>query len=100
MASKIIRYPINDKLDENDKSTLMMALFFHPHRDEKIGSGAQDIKVVRHPKYLNTRCFEVVRKDGTVEDFSYRKCVLGAFEMIDPQRAKSYKAKWLQHSTV
>ncbi|KAG6685152.1 hypothetical protein I3842_12G097800 [Carya illinoinensis] len=97
------KYPINHRLDEKDKSTLMMALYFHPRRDEKIGSGAQDIKDIKvssHPKYQNTRCFELVRMDGTVEDFSYHKCVLGALEMIDPRRAKNYKSKWLQHSHV
>lgn len=39
------RYPIDHRLNEKDKSTLMMALYFHPRRDEKIGIGAQDIKV-------------------------------------------------------
>lgn len=39
------RYSLNERLNEVDKSTLMMALYFHPHRDEKIGVGAQDIKV-------------------------------------------------------
>lgn len=38
------RYPINDKLNEVDMSTLMMALYFHPQRDAKIGSGAKDIQ--------------------------------------------------------
>ena len=39
------RYSLNERLNEVDKSTLMMALYFHPQRDEKIGVGAQDIKV-------------------------------------------------------
>ncbi|GFZ02157.1 nuclear RNA polymerase D1A [Actinidia rufa] len=40
-------YPINHRLSEVDKSIAMMALYFHPRRNEKIGSGAQEIKVVR-----------------------------------------------------
>lgn len=32
--------------------------------------------------------------DGTTEDFSYHKCVIGALEIIDPLRAKSYESKW------
>lgn len=32
-------------LNEADMSTLMMALYFHPRRDAKIGAGAQDIQV-------------------------------------------------------
>lgn len=97
------KYPINHTLNENDKSSLMMALYFHPRRDEKFGTGAEDIKdikVVWHPMYQNTRCFEAAEIDGTREDFSYHKCVLGALEMIDPQGEKSYKSKWLQHNTV
>lgn len=39
----------------------------------------------------------LVRKDGTVEDFSYHKCVLGALEIIDPARAESYRSKLLQN---
>jgi hypothetical protein len=53
-----------------------------------------------HHKHQNTRCFEVVRMDGSVEDFSYHKCVLAALEIVDPRRAKIYKSKWLQRSTA
>lgn len=43
----VCRYSLNERLNEVDKSTLMMALYFHPQRDEKIGVGAQDIKVLQ-----------------------------------------------------
>lgn len=39
------RYPINQQVGDHDRSVLMMALFFHPNRDEKIGPGAKEIKV-------------------------------------------------------
>lgn len=90
------KYPINHRLSDVDKSTLMMALYFHPRRDEKLGSGAQYIKVGYHTKYDNSRCFLLERTDGTVEDFSYHKCVYGALEVIAPGRAKSYYSKWLE----
>ncbi|XP_038905038.1 DNA-directed RNA polymerase IV subunit 1 isoform X1 [Benincasa hispida] len=90
------KYSLNERLNEVDKSTLMMALYFHPHRDEKIGVGAQDIKVGSHSKYQNTRCFVLIRSDGTTEDFSYHKCVLGALEIIAPHRVKGYQSKWMQ----
>jgi hypothetical protein len=41
------RYPINHTLKENDKSRLMMALHFHPRRDEKFGTGAEDIEDIK-----------------------------------------------------
>ncbi|GKV23049.1 hypothetical protein SLEP1_g32834 [Rubroshorea leprosula] len=94
------KYAINQEVSEADRNTLMMALNFHPRKDEKIGSGAKEIKVINHPEHKDTRCFSLVRTDGTVEDFSYRKCVHGALEIIAPKRAKSYESKWLQSGTV
>ncbi|CAK7335434.1 unnamed protein product [Dovyalis caffra] len=89
------RYSVDQQLNESDKSVLMMTLYFHPRRDEKIGIGAKDIKVINHPEYRDTRCFSLVRTDGTIEDFSYRKCLHGALEIIAPQRAKKYREKFL-----
>ncbi|XVE57815.1 hypothetical protein DITRI_Ditri04bG0120200 [Diplodiscus trichospermus] len=94
------KYPIDHRLSGSDWNTLMMALYFHPRRDEKIGSGAQEIKVGYHPEHTNARCFSLVRTDGTTVDFSYHKCVLGALEIIAPGRAKSYQSKWLQSGNL
>ncbi|GAB4834330.1 hypothetical protein Ancab_032584 [Ancistrocladus abbreviatus] len=90
------KYAINERLSEKDSYQLMAALFFHPRRDEKIGTGAMAIKVGHHPKYQDTRCFVLERTDGTVEDFSYHKCVLGALEIIAPRKAKGYQSRWLK----
>ncbi|CAB4279805.1 unnamed protein product [Prunus armeniaca] len=84
------KYDINESLTEGDKSILKMALHFHPHKVDKMGSGVQDIKVGQHPKHENARCFMLVRIDRTEEDFSYHKCVMGALEIVAPERAKSY----------
>lgn len=89
------KYSVDQQLNESDKSVLMMTLYFHPRRDEKIGIGAKDIKVINHPEYQDTRCFSLVRTDGTIEDFSYRKCLHNALEIIAPQRAKRYCEKYL-----
>lgn len=40
-------------LNEADMSTLMMALYFHPQRDAKIGAGAQDIQVSQNQENKN-----------------------------------------------
>ncbi|KAG2262320.1 hypothetical protein Bca52824_069399 [Brassica carinata] len=92
-------YEIDAPLNEKDGRLLMMALLFHPNRDEKIGPGFQGIKVA-NSKHGNARCFEVVRTDGTTEDFSYHKCVLGATEIIAPKRVNFYKAKYLRKGAV
>jgi hypothetical protein len=47
-----------------------------------------------HPKFTDSRCFFIIRKDGTVEDFSYRKCILGALDIVDPEKSKIQKKKW------
>ncbi|KAJ0049670.1 hypothetical protein Pint_16034 [Pistacia integerrima] len=94
------KYPIDHSLNERDQLYLMRALCFHPRREEKIGNGAEEIKVTCHPEYQDTRCFSLVRKDGTTEDFSYHKCIHGALQMIAPGRARSYQTKWLQNATA
>ncbi|KAI4327021.1 hypothetical protein L6164_019526 [Bauhinia variegata] len=88
--------PIDQKLSERDKSTMRSALYFHPHKNKKLGTGVQDIKVGWHPLYQNTRCFLIVRSDGSVEDFSCHKCIQHAYEIIGPERAKRYKKKYLE----
>lgn len=87
------KYPVNHQLNDRDKSTLLVGLERHPRRDEKIGVGVQEIKVGYHPKHPTSTCFFVVRTDGTVEDFSYHKCVIGLLELIAPRKVKSYESK-------
>ncbi|MED6131304.1 hypothetical protein PIB30_008638 [Stylosanthes scabra] len=90
------KYSIDEQLNEKDLFTMLKVLHFHPHRDEKYGSGPQHIKVGWHPEHKAARCFFIERTDGTVEDFSYRKCILGALEIIDPDKAKTQKEKWMR----
>ncbi|XP_039115736.1 DNA-directed RNA polymerase IV subunit 1 isoform X1 [Dioscorea cayenensis subsp. rotundata] len=81
-------YPIGGYLNEADKSRLIEAIHYHPRRDEKMGSGIQDITVGHHPSHQGSRCFFLARTDGTSEDISYRKCVLGAAMQISPKCAR------------
>ncbi|MCD7452091.1 DNA-directed RNA polymerase [Datura stramonium] len=93
LKQMLSKYAIDRKLSDADKSIVLMALHFHPRRSEKIGKGALEIKIGYHKEYEDSRCFMLVRTDGTVEDFSYRKCMQHALELIAPQKAKTYK--WL-----
>ncbi|WOL10016.1 hypothetical protein Cni_G18770 [Canna indica] len=79
------KYAIGDHLDEEDKSLLRDALYYHPKKDAKIGSGIQEIKVGYSSLHPGSRCFVLSRSDGTLEDFSYRKCVAGAANLISPE---------------
>ncbi|CAI0374226.1 unnamed protein product [Linum tenue] len=88
--------PVDEELGERDKVKLMQALYFHPRKDEKLGDGAQYFKVINHPKHEGSRCFSVVRSDGTMEDFSYHKCILAALDVIAPGKASIYQRRHLQ----
>ncbi|EEF51083.1 DNA-directed RNA polymerase, putative [Ricinus communis] len=99
LINLLVWYSVDQQLNEADKCTLTMALYFHPRKEEKIGSGFKDIKVVKHPEYQDSRCFSLVRSDGTIEDFSYRKCVYGALEIIAPHKARS-QIEFFQNSDV
>ncbi|WJX54939.1 DNA-directed RNA polymerase [Trifolium repens] len=101
-ASKFIlkKYPIDEILSEKDKLTIMKVLHFHPCKNEKFGSGPQDIKVGWHPKFTDSRCFFIIRKDGTIEDFSYRKCILGALDIVDPEKSKIQEKKWSENNDM
>ncbi|MQL85819.1 hypothetical protein Taro_018355 [Colocasia esculenta] len=46
----------------------------HPEPDKKIGGGIQAFQVRNHPMW-KSRCFFLVRTDGSSDDFSFRKCI-------------------------
>lgn len=92
--------PIDHRLNEVEKNCAMMALSFHPRKAEKIGSGTLEIKVGLHSVHESSRCFWLVRSDGTKEDFSYHKCIHRALEIIAPKRAKTYQSRWLNGKVI
>lgn len=49
-------------------------LAYHERHDEKI-QGKSHYTVDIHPEFQETRCFFVVKEDGTKEDFSFVKCI-------------------------
>lgn len=53
-----------------------------------------------HPKFTDSRCFFIIRTDGTVEDFSYRKCIIAALDIIDPEKSKIQKKKWSENDDI
>ncbi|KAL1353663.1 hypothetical protein HN51_017579 [Arachis hypogaea] len=60
---------------EDQKIVEEMILPYHPHSEDKIGSGIESIMVDRHPHFRQSRCLFVVRTDGGWVDFSYHKCI-------------------------
>ncbi|AAG12662.1 RNA polymerase IIA largest subunit, putative; 12353-6556 [Arabidopsis thaliana] len=92
-------YEINELLNERDEGLVKMVLQLHPNSVEKIGPGVKGIRVAKS-KHGDSCCFEVVRIDGTFEDFSYHKCVLGATKIIAPKKMNFYKSKYLKNGTL
>lgn len=63
-----------DKLDKPDADFMSEILKFHDRHDEKVKNFAH-FEVGCHPEFTKTRCFFVVKKDGSKEDFSVSKCI-------------------------
>lgn len=64
----------DDKLSDNDADFVKEILKFHQKADEKLKDFTSFV-VGPHPEFPKTRCFFVVRKDGSKEDFSVSKCI-------------------------
>lgn len=69
----LARYRIGDRVNDGDGRDLAALLERHPERDEKVGSGISHFEVMAAD--YGTRCFRVVRHDGTGVDFSYPFCI-------------------------
>lgn len=67
------RYRDGEPLNAEDRAFILSLLRRHPNGRSKFGTGVRDVVV--HPYVGETRCFFVVRGDGTVEDFSIQKCL-------------------------
>ena len=64
----------------------------HPEAEKKIGCGVKAFQIRNHPEH-DTRCYSVVRTDGTCEDFSYRKCVEKLFPGWTPPAPRNAGGK-------
>jgi hypothetical protein len=63
-----------EKLTGNDSDFIKELLAFHEKGDQKLNN-FEHFEVGEHPNFAKTRCFFVVRKDGSKEDFSISKCI-------------------------
>jgi len=64
-------YTVNEK----DFRDLVGLIEFRPDKEKKIGCGIESIQVIE-VRY-KTKCFELTRKDGSREIFSYLSCING-----------------------
>jgi len=70
----IVKTKNNAIIEEPGKSQIMELLKHHDKADEKL-KDVKDFTVGLHPEFKQTRCFFVIKEDGTKEDFSFHKCL-------------------------
>jgi hypothetical protein len=73
----LLRHDVGEQVDGADGVDLAALLEKHPNYQLKIADGVAGFTVLRGQ--FGTRCFGIVRPDGSSEDFSYMKCI-GAME--------------------
>lgn len=74
----LAKYKKGDVVDEVDQRDLMALLERHISKDEKIGDGVDFFRV--DADLYGGKCFWLVRKDGSEDDFSYKRCVTGIWD--------------------
>eukprot|EP00854_Cymbomonas_tetramitiformis_P013980 gene13980-16525_t len=85
---------LNQPLNEYEYR-VCVELLKQGHHDvgSKIGCGLKAIKVVEHESW-ESRCFMIVRTDGSTDDFSTRKCIEALFpDDVDELRTLEYMNK-------
>jgi Protein of unknown function (DUF3223) len=72
----LYRYQPGQRIDDNDARHLRALLEWHTEYEEKVGLGIDHFSVMwAEGECYATRCFCVIRGDGTQIDFSYRHCI-------------------------
>ncbi|KAL2633755.1 hypothetical protein R1flu_005234 [Riccia fluitans] len=92
------KYELEARIVGEDENLLLgQILPNHPNSEAKVGCGIDYFKVANH---MDTRCFFLVRKDGTREDFSYHKCLLTLASKKNPSLADLYRSQYMSRRTI
>jgi hypothetical protein len=75
-------YPDGVPLVGDDLALVFDLLLRHQNASQKIGVGVAAIRVITDRVY-KTRCFEVVRLDGSTTDFSFKHCLTPRTPLTD-----------------
>ena len=67
------RYRPGDRVSPADSLDLAALLKHHTEYARKVGSGIDHFSVMSN--LYDTQSFEIVRTDGTRDDFSYKHCI-------------------------
>lgn len=78
----IMKTKNGDEIGEAGSALLKELLTHHTKTEEKMAN-FKAFTVDFHPNYQTTRCFFVIREDGTKDDFSYHKCIHNLINKLD-----------------
>ena len=73
----LYRYDIGEPLNPLDFAFMLDVLRYHPEYNKKVGVGIAYITPQISGYKHGDRCFEIVRTDGSCEDFSVKYCADG-----------------------
>lgn len=65
----------NDAVIEGEGDKQLRELIKHHELAEERMKDIKGFTVALHPEYKQTRCFFVLKNDGSREDFSFHKCI-------------------------
>lgn len=74
-GAMLSRYPLGEKVSQEDAADLIALMDRHDEKVEKIGSGVAYFSVNQAPDYPDQRCFWITRADGSHIDISYHHCL-------------------------
>lgn len=74
-SAMLTKYSIGQAITAEDERDLDALFRRHNDYDQKVGSGIDHFVVMDDGH--NYKCFGVRRKDGTLEDFTYKGCIYG-----------------------
>ena len=67
------RYKPGDRVNDADLADLAALLKHHTEYERKVGSGIDHFCVMTN--LFNTQSFEIIRADGSRDDFSFKHCI-------------------------
>lgn len=69
------KYALDQTVTPDDQRLLTALVARHRHADDLLSRPIAAFRVVKGELYGNSRRFEIVRDDGSVNEFSYLKCI-------------------------
>lgn len=77
VSEMLQKIPVGTKLTGMDEEIILWLINRHPKASDKIGVGIKYIRIAQDKIWKKNKHMEIVRQDGSVIDFSYKKCLSG-----------------------